>query len=159
MTNRFYSNTTNTILDGTIADSSDVENKCDDIASAFDFVAGELDPLNSVLPDCLAARDAALNAAAENSIVWSVHTSDHVALADERLVLDTAGGSFNITLPASPEIGNVVYLKTNGSAAQYPASVLRNGSKILGLEENLTMDKNFFEGSFVYTGTTNGWIF
>lgn len=39
----YYDNTTNTILDGTIASASDVENKCDDIATSFADVAEDVD--------------------------------------------------------------------------------------------------------------------
>jgi hypothetical protein len=46
-TNRWYTNSTNTILDLTGADAADVENKCDDIAVALDLVEAEFDALSS----------------------------------------------------------------------------------------------------------------
>jgi len=45
--NRWYTNATNTIIDFTVADAADVENKCDDIADAFDALEIEFDALDS----------------------------------------------------------------------------------------------------------------
>lgn len=43
MANRFYNNSTHTIVDFTRADAADVENKCDDVADGFDALQIELD--------------------------------------------------------------------------------------------------------------------
>jgi hypothetical protein len=46
-TNRWYTNDTNIIVDFTVADAADVENKCDDIADALDLIEAEFDALSS----------------------------------------------------------------------------------------------------------------
>jgi len=43
MTNRYYNNTTNIVVDFTLAQAADVENKADDIVAGFDVVETEID--------------------------------------------------------------------------------------------------------------------
>ena len=63
-------------------------------------------------------------------------------------------------LPATPAIGDAIgltdYAGTFGTAN---VTLGRNGSKILGLDENLAIDINYASLRFVYINSTKGWIF
>lgn len=65
----------------------------------------------------------------------------------------TASGQ-SITLPASPEIGWEVVIGVNDFD---DTIVLRNGSKIMGITEDLTIDIPYAVMQFLYTGTDQGW--
>ena len=72
--------------------------------------------------------------------------------------LDTAGGAFDVMLPASPGAGVLVSLSdVTGSWAENPPTVLRNGQLIMGLAENLVLDKNFASLQLIFVDATNGW--
>ncbi len=73
-----------------------------------------------------------------------VKTTTYTAVAGDRLLADTTGGAFTITLPASPVSGNEVFIADGGvtpSSSGWAGNNLtigRNGSTIGGLAENLT---------------------
>ncbi|CAB4157943.1 hypothetical protein UFOVP679_58 [uncultured Caudovirales phage] len=73
-----------------------------------------------------------------------VKTTTYTAVARDRLLADTTGGAFTITLPASPASGDEVFIADGGvtpSSAGWGGNNLtigRNGSTIGGLAENLT---------------------
>ena len=60
-----------------------------------------------------------------------------------------------ITLPASPSLGQRV-LVTIGNFTDIV--VARNGSNIMSLAEDLTMDTAYLSIQFIYTDSTGGWI-
>lgn len=74
----------------------------------------------------------------------------------------TAGGFYiltsatTVTLPASPLDGDwvVVINRSSGNL-----TVARNGKNIMGLTENLTIDKPNVSVKLLYTSTGGGWIF
>lgn len=65
----------------------------------------------------------------------------------------TASGQ-SITLPASPEIGWEVVIGVDNFT---DTIVLRNGEKIMGISEDLTIDVPYAVMQFLYTGTDQGW--
>lgn len=72
--------------------------------------------------------------------------------------LDTSGGAFDVTLPGNPNPGMLVGLTdVAGSWAENPPTVLRNGQLIMGLAENLVLDKNFASLQLMFVDSTNGW--
>lgn len=74
-------------------------------------------------------------------------------------LLDTSGGSFTITLPATPTIGDkVVMYDANASYSTNSPIIARNGSKIMGLDEDMTLDINESKTEFIYSGSTEGWV-
>jgi hypothetical protein len=60
-----------------------------------------------------------------------------------------------ITLPASPSLGQRVLI-TVGNFVD--TVVGRNGSNIMSLAEDLTMDTAYLSIQFIYTDSTRGWI-
>lgn len=65
--------------------------------------------------------------------------------------------STTITLPATPAAGDPVYV-VNRSGTTTPV-IARNGSNIMGLAEDLTLDSVNASVTLVYADATRGWIF
>lgn len=71
-------------------------------------------------------------------------------------LLDSSGGSFTITLPASPSIGDKIDIRDVGSVLdENPVTVDRNGETLQGLSEDMILDVPRFSGGFAYT--SGGW--
>lgn len=77
------------------------------------------------------------------------------ATVTNRTVYCVTADSQTITLPASPTAGNEVVI-INGGA--FTATVVgRNGSNIMSLAEDLTLDREYGAMTFIYIDTSNGW--
>lgn len=85
----------------------------------------------------------------------SVITGDTNAVKDYIYVL-TGSSLITLTLPASPSVNDkvgVVNLTTVLTCV-----VARNGNNIMGLAQDLTLDKANAGFTMVYSGATNGWV-
>jgi hypothetical protein len=65
--------------------------------------------------------------------------------------------SLTLTLPASPSAGS--WVSVQNSSGTTTAVIGRNGSNIMSLDENLTLDANFVAVTLVYADATRGWVF
>lgn len=84
--------------------------------------------------------------AAETSVEWAAAairlTANYTASPGDRLECDTTGGAFTVTLPATPQPGDVVTVFDGGATitgpgfATNPLTIARNGSTINGLSED-----------------------
>jgi hypothetical protein len=85
-----------------------------------------------------------------------IFTTTPVTATDKQGVLtSTAGGSFTVTLPATPAVGaQVVVADAGNNWGTNNLTVARNGSTIGGLAENLICDITGVSVQFVYDGTT-----
>jgi hypothetical protein len=85
-----------------------------------------------------------------------IFTTTAVTATDKQGVLtSTAGGSFTVTLPATPSVGAQVVVADAGNAwGTNNLTVARNGSTIGNLAENLVCDITGASVQFVYDGTT-----
>lgn len=85
-----------------------------------------------------------------------IFTTTPVTATDKQGVLtSTAGGSFTVTLPATPSTGaQVVVADAGNNWGVNNLTVARNGSTIVGLAENLVCDITGASVQFVYDGTT-----
>lgn len=81
-------------------------------------------------------------------------TSNYLAVVGDYIIADTSAGSFTVTLPATPSIGDFVVIADGGSWTNYPLIVARNGSTIEGLLDNLSLDISGIQVEFVYNTTT-----
>jgi hypothetical protein len=61
-----------------------------------------------------------------------------------------------ITLPSTPTVGNFVGISNQSGYTS--SNVARNGSKIMGLDENMTIDALYAGFTLYYSGVTKGWI-
>ena len=93
---------------------------------------------------------------------WTTLTGDGstvpVAIAGQRLLIDTSLFAMTVKLPASPLVGDsLVFLDLNGSFQLRPLTVDRNGNDIMNLQQDMIADINHAGFTLVYTGSTNGW--
>jgi hypothetical protein len=107
-------------------------------------VAGQTGPTGNMGP------------AGANSITYTnVKTSGYTAISGQGVQTNTSGGAFAVTLPATPAAGDqVIVTDANDSWATNNLTVIRNGSTIEGLAENLTCDISGLSVQLIYTGTT-----
>ena len=72
-----------------------------------------------------------------------------------RQVKYVTSDSQTITLPASPSTGNEVVV-INGNFTG--TTIARNGSNIMSLGENMTLDIAYASVTFLYVDATRGWV-
>lgn len=86
--------------------------------------------------------------------VYKQKTSNYTAINRDRIIADTSGGSFTITLPASPSLGNSVVIYDNASWAINNLTIARNGSTIEGIADDFVLDIASIKVEFIYNGST-----
>jgi hypothetical protein len=90
----------------------------------------------------------------------TVRTANFTAVAGKQYICNTSGGAFTLTLPSTPSAGDIVgFADYTGTFATANLTVARNGSNILGLAQDLTVDINWAAIELVYIDGTEGWIF
>ena len=107
-----------------------------------------------------------------SGITWTVKTANYTALAGDGIVADTSGGSFTITLPASPSAGDYIAIADGASWTNTALIVARNGSTIEGFADDLELDISESKVELIYDGftwhvytntftnfTTDDWLF
>jgi hypothetical protein len=97
----------------------------------------------------------AWNAAAAAGISYLLTATNYTAANNEGVLTNTSGGSFTVTLPATPSVGNQVVVADAGASwGVNNLTVARNGSTIGGLAENLVCDITGASVQLVYDGST-----
>lgn len=86
--------------------------------------------------------------------LWTKKTTTYTAVNGDKIIADTTGGSFTITLPASPATGHFVEIVDGGDWTVNNLTIARNGSTIEGSAEDLLIDVKGVGVSLVYDGTT-----
>jgi len=85
-------------------------------------------------------------------------TSATTAIAGSTYILDTST-ALTITLPVSATIGDKIgIVDGTGNASTNNITIARNGHKIQGLSEDMTVAKSRAAFELVYYNTTNGWL-
>lgn len=83
-----------------------------------------------------------------------VTTTTQTATKDNRYILTNASAT-TVTLPATPTLGDTVYIiVANGLTTNV---IARNGSPIMGLAEDLTVDGSTASFGLFYVNSTLGW--
>ena len=89
---------------------------------------------------------------------WSVILSDYTAINGDRLLLDSVQeGSFAVTLPEKPQPGWQVEFLDIGDASSSPIDILRNGSKIMGMDDDTQLTTSHLSFSMLFCGVDYGW--
>jgi hypothetical protein len=87
-------------------------------------------------------------------IPWTVKTANYTAVAKDQILANTSGGSFTITLPASPSSGDYIRIGDDNNWFTNNLTVARNGSTIEGLSDDFLLDILGIIVEFVYSGST-----
>ena len=90
--------------------------------------------------------------------VWENITSNYLANSGEKLIVYTSAAPILITLPANPNVGDTIkFIDAVGSFETNNLTVLRNGKKIAGENNDLIADVNDIKFSMTYIGELTGW--
>ena len=95
-----------------------------------------------------------------SSVIRNVSTTFSATVKD-RILANSSGGSFTITLPLNSTllVNDVVQIvDVTGSFNTNNVTLGRNGSKIQNLSEDLILDINNIAVTMIYTGSTYGWV-
>ena len=85
-------------------------------------------------------------------------TGNYTALAGDRILADTSGGAFTITLPASPSAGDKIHvLDAAASFDNNNLTIARNGKKIQSATADLTITTENTGIGLVFYNDTYGW--
>ena len=89
----------------------------------------------------------------------SVKTRNYTASAGEGVFCNTTSGSFTLTLPSSPSIGDEVsFIDYAGTFDTNALTIGRNSEKINGATADLTVSVERAANTLVYTDGTQGWL-
>ena len=85
-------------------------------------------------------------------------TGTYTAVAGDKILCDTSGGAFTITLPASPSAGDEVHvLDATASFDSNNLTIGRNSKKIQGADADLTITTQNTGIGLVFYNDTYGW--
>ena len=89
----------------------------------------------------------------------AVKTANYTAVAGQGVFCNTTSGSFTLTLPSSPTIGDEVsFIDYAGTFDSNALTVGRNSEKINGAAADLTVSVERAANTLVYTDGTQGWL-
>ena len=81
-------------------------------------------------------------------------TTNTTVITGSKIIADTSGGAFTITLPALPATGAVVEIVDGANWATNNLTIGRNGQTIEGAASNLVLNTGGGKVELVYDGTT-----
>jgi hypothetical protein len=89
---------------------------------------------------------------------WQVYTSNGAVFPNQKVMIDSTGGAFQLDLPSSPSLGDYIkffdvadYCGTNN------VTVSGSGNKINGVVQNLVIDADSAAFDLIYYNTARGW--
>ena len=85
---------------------------------------------------------------------WQIKTSNYTASNGDKLIADTSGGSFTITLPPSPYTGFNIKFADGDDWSNNNLTISRNGSTIEDISDNLILDVSDTIVTLIYDGST-----
>jgi hypothetical protein len=85
---------------------------------------------------------------------WSLVSTNYSIADGDRILVNSSGGSFNITLPGTPATGVYFQISDGGNLSTNPVTVLRNGSTIEGFADDLILSISNTTYEFIYDGST-----
>ncbi|MCP3681533.1 MAG: hypothetical protein GY861_02490 [bacterium] len=89
----------------------------------------------------------------------AVKTGNYTAVAGQGIFCNTTSGSFTLTLPSSPTIGDEVsFIDYAGTFDSNALTIGRNSEKINGASADLTVSVERAANTLVYTDGTQGWL-
>ena len=89
---------------------------------------------------------------------WEIKSASFNAARNAWYMIDTTGGAVTMTLPASPSLGETIrFLDVAGAFNTNNLTIGRNGLKIQGITQDLTVDSQGAANALVYSNSTYGW--
>lgn len=85
---------------------------------------------------------------------WTVKTSNYALVNGDRIIANTSAGSFTMTLPATPTVGQSIQVTDGADWSVHSLTIARNGNTIEDSAENLLLDIPGATVELVYDGAT-----
>ena len=86
------------------------------------------------------------------------HTLTNAQLKNARLLIDSSVNTVTINLPSGPQAGEYIQIiDANGSFDTNNLTLGRNGLKIMGIDENMTVATKNANFTLVYASASQGW--
>lgn len=86
-------------------------------------------------------------------------TSNYNARSFSTILFDTTSGTFTIYLPGSPSYGDKIrFIDYKRQSAVNALTINRNGNKIMGDTDDMTINTEGAAFDIMYTGSTSGWV-
>ena len=91
---------------------------------------------------------------------WRTLTAAETVQAGAKLFIDTSGGAFTVTLPASPAVGDEVhFIDSRFNFDTAALTVGRNSSKIANASSDLVVNTEGAGFGLVFSGSNVGWTY
>ena len=91
---------------------------------------------------------------------WRTLTAAETIQAGAKLFIDTTGGAFTVTLPASPAVGDEVhFIDSRFNFDSAALTVGRNSSKIANATSDLVVNTEGAGFGLVFSGSNVGWTY
>ena len=91
---------------------------------------------------------------------WRTLTAAETIQAGAKLFIDTSGGAFTVTLPASPAVGDEVhFIDSRFNFDTAALTVGRNSSKIANATSDLVVNTEGAGFGLVFSGSNVGWTY
>jgi hypothetical protein len=88
---------------------------------------------------------------------WVEKTSAYTAVDGDRILVDLTS-DWTLTLPASPNVGDEVWIQLDGNTSAKTLTIARNSSKIFGIADDMTESTPWMRLHLVYFDATIGWV-
>lgn len=91
-------------------------------------------------------------------VSWSIKTANYTASDGDGVMVDSSGGTFTVTLPATPSLGAMVsFIDIADSCSVNKVTIARNSTKIMSLDEDIDIDEDGAAFDLIYSNATYGW--
>ena len=90
--------------------------------------------------------------------VSGAKTSDFTAEAGKGYFIDTTSAVVTVTLPGSPNVGDIVELIDYSGTSGSNKIVITSSNNIEGSSDNKTLKTNYASTKLVYSGSSEGWV-
>jgi hypothetical protein len=133
----------------------------DDSVAGYAVGSQWINTMSDTLYFCLDATASAavwqeVGAGGGGMTVTTVKTGNYTAAEGEYVPVDSSGGSFTVTLPATPGAqAQVAVVDVGKACSTSPVTVARNGETIDGAATDFSLDQNNGGAWFMYDGTSD----